>query len=280
MAIQGLKEFAALVGQEGYRLEAAALTVSQVIAHADLNIGAFLSQFDRAGQTLAAQVAPESSSLEKMRALAAYMVQDLGLKSNQTDYYNPRNSFLNEVWQGWGGIPISLSILYMAVAKGLGLELYGVGLPGHFVVAYQPPSTEGGPPLYLDPYHGGELLDEAACRQLARPYLGFGQSLQAGHLAPQSSDLILLRLLNNLRQIYLNREDLGALQRVLSLQEILAPADLDLKRDLGAVNFRLEQWGPAARAFRAFLYARPQDPQADTIRPLYQQAIEKLSRLN
>jgi regulator of sirC expression with transglutaminase-like and TPR domain len=279
MPIPGLKSFADLLQQPDYRLEEAALLVAKIIAHDDLDVGHFLRQFDRASLHLASQISPYSPLEEQLGALGRYLTEDVGLKANQQDYYNPRNSFVNEVWAGWGGIPISLSILYIAVGGGLGLKLYGVGLPGHFVVACRP-TQEAGPPLYLDPFHGGELLDEAACQQLARPYLPFGQGFQASYLAPQSTDLILIRLLNNLRQIYLNREDLAALLRVLSLQELLAPRDIDLKRDLGAVCFRLEQWGPAARAFRAFLYARPQDSQAETIRPLYQQALEKLSRLN
>jgi regulator of sirC expression with transglutaminase-like and TPR domain len=211
-----------------------------------------------------------------LRHVSRFLFEEEGYHGNTADYYDARNSFLNDVLQRYPGIPITLSILYIAVARRAGLPVYGVGLPGHFIVGCRAEDE----PIYLDPFHDGMILTEDECRQIVLDHLPDGMTYTQTFLAPQSNRMILTRVLNNLRQIYLANSETLPLLRVLTLQHLLAPNEPTLHRDIGVLHTHLEHWGQAVNFLRRYLYERPKADDIDTIREVLNAAIEKLSQLN
>src|SRR5262249_55031333 len=129
----------------------------------------------------------------------AFLFDELSFRGNGEQYDDPRNSFLNEVLTRKLGIPITLSIVYMEVARMAGIEAQGVGLPGHFVVRIQ----EQGRTLMIDPYHGGNVITEEDCRDLVVRTTGRASLFRRDILEGTSSRVMLVRLLLNLKRIYL-----------------------------------------------------------------------------
>jgi regulator of sirC expression with transglutaminase-like and TPR domain len=157
-----------------------------------------------------------------------------GFAGNRAAYYDPRNSMLNEVIDRRVGIPITLSIVLIEVARRLDLDLRGVGMPGHFLVR-----TVADPPLFLDMF-GGSVVSQPDCERLMRRAQGDDAVLLPEHLGPAQPREILARVLTNLKQIYIDADDLAAAlacsDRILLLQPD-APLEL---RDRGLIYARLE----------------------------------------
>jgi regulator of sirC expression with transglutaminase-like and TPR domain len=158
------------------------------------------------------------------RLLSDYLYVVCGFHGAQADYYDPRNSFLNEVLERRTGIPITLAVVYIEVARRLGVDARGVGFPGHFLVRlWAPPGSaaaERNEPVMVDPFHQGRLLDEAALGQLLRR-ANVRAPLSPEMLEPASSRHVVARMLMNLRGIYTQRGDgprlLVVLDRLLDL---------------------------------------------------------------
>ena len=181
------------------------------------------------------------------RALNDYLFDRRKFTGNPQDYYNTENSFLNRVMDMGVGIPITLSVLYLALAWRLGLRCHGVGMPGHFLVCLQDLD------LYLDPFHSGQLLSSSDCRRLASEMFGPGLPWRDEFLAPCSSKAILFRMLNNLRQIYLNNRDFqrhaGALERML----LINPGETPLYLELAQSQVHLGDPAGAAHSLKCVL---------------------------
>lgn len=186
------KRFAELVGgPEGdIPLDEAALLIA---AHAEpgLDVGAELARIDE----LATGV-PEPS----LEGLLTHLFADLGFTGNIDAYSDPRNSYLNQVMTRRVGIPISLSVLTMEVGRRLAIPLAGVGMPGHFLTRHL-----GEPPVLIDPFGGGRLLDASECEAIFRRIGGTGEFL-ARYLDPVGPRAILARMLSNLRATFLRTE--------------------------------------------------------------------------
>jgi regulator of sirC expression with transglutaminase-like and TPR domain len=199
---------------------------------------------DRAGTPLRAAAA--------LRALRDVLHGEAGLRGNAEAYYDPRNSYLSDVLDRGLGIPITLSLVYMEVARRVGLALEGVALPGHFVARLAPPA---GPPVYVDAF-SGELLSEEEC--LARHRERTGASTPGpGALPPATARQVLARLLGNLRRIHGERRDDVRLYTVLDQLLLVTPEQLDALRDRGLCAARLGAAGPARRDLEAYLAQAP-----------------------
>ena len=172
-----------------------------------------------------------------------FLFEEEGFRGNTEDYYDPRNSFLNDVLDRRLGIPITLSVVYVAVAARAGLDAAGVGLPGHFVVR----AERRGRHRLLDPFHGGTLLDRAACEALVARMRPGGGPLDPRWLAPVTTHQIFVRMLSNLKAVYSALGDwaraLAAVERIL----LLVPDALEELRDRGTLHARLGQ-GSRSRA--------------------------------
>ncbi len=205
---------------------------------------------------------------DQVAALAEHLFERCGFRGNEADYYDPRNSFLNDVLDRGLGIPISLAIVYVEVAARAGVYARGVAFPGHFLVRVQAGSS--GEPLIVDPFNGGAVLDGGALESLlARG--GGGRALDAALLEPTPVRRILVRTLMNLRSIYAARGDYSRLLVVLDrIVDLLPDATREL-RDRGLLSARLGAPGAAVDDLKHYVQRAPQAGDVAEVRRIIDQ---------
>ncbi len=181
--------------------------------------------------------APDEGARDgQLVALDRTFFGELGFRGNQDDYYDPKNSFINEVIDRRTGIPISLSVLYIELGRRLGLDLAGLSFPGHFLVRYQ----AGDQLVFIDPFHQGARLDVEALEGRLRRVVGPGAELAEEHLEPASKHHMLTRLLTNLAAIYRRAGDVYRGIAVLERMMILDPANARVDGELKLLRRRAE----------------------------------------
>lgn len=226
-----------------------------------LDIPAYIGQIDRMAAAVHKRLGFELEPLRIIEAMNAQLFDEEGFRGNTEDYYDPRNSFLNEVLDRRTGIPISLAVIYMEVAWRLNLPLVGVGMPGHFIVKYQGADAE----ILIDPFHGGTILSQEDCRQtLDRIYQGripFTPEV----LAATSRRQILVRILSNLKAVYVNQADhrraLATVERLL----LISPDTPGELRDRGLLYATLHRLPQAAADLKRYLQVSPEAEDRETI---------------
>jgi regulator of sirC expression with transglutaminase-like and TPR domain len=163
----------------------------------------------------------------KIRSLNTYLFEERGFRGNTEEYYDPRNSFLNDVVDRRLGIPITLSVIYMEVGRRVGMPLQGVGMPGHFITKYAEPGED----IYIDPFNRGRILSREACEELIQQLHGEPVPFQESFLAPVSKKQILARMLMNLKAIYIHNGDhlkaLSVVERLLIIQPDMEQEEKD-----------------------------------------------------
>jgi regulator of sirC expression with transglutaminase-like and TPR domain len=183
-----------------------------------LDVGNYVEQLDRIGTVAAARIAaaPQQAPLA---VVIRYLYEELGFHGNTQDYYDPRNSFLNEVLDRRTGIPISLGLVLTEICRRVGIEARGVSFPGHFLVRIQ---DDDGDVMFIDPFDG-RLLDEHQLAELHERATGDSGPIDPRVLEPASKGHVLMRLLNNLRAIYERTGDQDRLLGVLARMQVLSP---------------------------------------------------------
>lgn len=255
--------FEALLSHEDVPLAEAALAIAAE-EYPALDPGHYVARLD----DLAARVrrhAPHAiRAATLLMAVRTVLFEEERFRGNDEDYYDPRNSFLNEVLDRRLGIPLSLSLVYMEVARRAGLPLQGVAFPGHFLAKYAPP---GGPEVFIDAYNGGEVLsaDECVARFQAASH---GRPVEPRHLAGVGPRQILARMLHNLKRIYLERSDDVRLWWVVDRLLMLDPSQPEELRDRGLISARLGNAAAAARDLAAFLELSPDSPDSAQVREI------------
>jgi regulator of sirC expression with transglutaminase-like and TPR domain len=239
--------FAALLERDPIPLDEAALAVAEE-EYPRLEPGGYLVRLDALAERVRRK-APLGRSATALHALRKVLFEEEGYRGNEDDYGDPRNSFLNEVLDRRVGLPITLSILYIEVARRAGLELHGVGFPGHFLAKY---TSATGAEVFVDAFHGGEMLSADECVARYRARTG-GRDLDRRHLAAVAPRQILARLLYNLKRTYLERRDDVRAWWVLDRILLLAPNQLEALRDRGLVTARLGVAAAAERDLEAYL---------------------------
>ena len=246
---------------EDFRLAEGALLIA-LEAYPDLDVDAYLRRLDGMAETISAHLGLELEPRRIVSHINACLFKEQGFRGNRRDYYDTRNSFLNEVLDRKVGIPITLSIIYLDIGRRIGLPVNGLGLPGHFVVQYGAHPE----PFHIDPFHGGELLSEQDCA--ARVAQIYGQDLpwQESYLDAVSDLHILARVLNNLKVIYVRKGAhelaLGAADRLILLKPDV-PSEI---RDRGLLRAQLGQLRRALEDLTAYLEACPEAPDAPAMR--------------
>ena len=156
---------------------------------------------------------------ERVLLANEYLFEELGFKGNEVDYYSPLNSCLNEVLTSRVGIPVTLSVVYLEIARRLGWPVQGISMPGHCIVQYD----DGEFNCFVDPYHGGRIMDLDDCRRLAFQIAQVDIKEQPDVMDPATTWQLALRMLHNLRSIYARRKEYGKLARVLDWILIAVP---------------------------------------------------------
>jgi regulator of sirC expression with transglutaminase-like and TPR domain len=184
-------------------LSKAALYIAQ-IEYPDLEIDRYLETLDLMGAEIAKRLPETQYPLKVIRIINRYLYTELQFHGNEDDYYNPRNSFLNDVIDRRTGIPITLAVIYLHIAKSIDFPMVGIGMPGHFII--RPNFEDAG--IFVDVFNQGEILFVEDCRQkLMQIYQQDIPFLPPEILQPVTNRQVLLRILQNLQATYLNQPD-------------------------------------------------------------------------
>lgn len=245
-----------------------------------LSVGDYLARLHDMAATLRGRLRADVATAEKLLALNHYLFDELGFGANSDDYYDPRNSFLNEVLDRRLGIPITLGVVYIEVGRRIGLGLHGVSFPGHFLVKC---ALRDGV-VVLDPYGGGVSLgvDELQQRLRAAGSDGDVDDVVLSHLLSAASNKeVLARMLRNLKGIYARQDDwlraLSASERLIAL----SPDDAgDEYRDRGGIYLKLECFRAALGDFGTYLKQCPGAPDAEGVRAQIAELSAAVARLN
>lgn len=271
------ERFTALVSgpEEDLDLAEAALLIAQE-EQPDIDIARYLKRLDQLADAVRAELPPSPTPNDTLKGLNTHLFFKEGLRGNTSEYYDPRNSFLNDVLETKTGIPITLSVIYMEVGRRLGLALVGIGFPGHFLVRYSGPDGE----QILDPFLGGASLSEAQLAAKLRNMYGDNNPLAAQVsklLTPATKKEILMRMLGNLKGVYLNKGDFERALGVIDRMLLIRPDAATEFRDRGAVQQRLGRMQGAVRDFKQYLELAPDARDADRIRTLIQRSVAQLN---
>ncbi|MCK4303479.1 MAG: transglutaminase family protein [Candidatus Eisenbacteria sp.] len=213
------KLFRDLASKEGdsFDLEDALCVVAR-IEHPNLDPRQIARQLQEMADDLKPQMPRVAPPRERIDLLNQFLFRELGFKGNTKDYYDPDNSYINKVLSRRQGIPISLAAVMILVGRRLDLTLHGVGLPKHFVVKYQDPSTE----IFVDPFNGGRVFSRNECMQmLTSDGYYFRESFASEYLSISSPRDIVIRMLRNLVLIYSKLKDKTRVRRLSHFVEIL-----------------------------------------------------------
>lgn len=235
----------------------------------NLDVEEYLNALDMMGEEVRERLSNERYPLRILQGLNRYLYEDLGFVGNTSDYYDPRNSFLNDVIDQRTGIPITLSLVYMEVARRIDFPMVGVGMPGHFLIR----PDRGDMDLHVDPFHRGELLFKEDCQARLSEVYGQSLEMQPAFLEPVSPRFFLMRILTNLKFTFLRRGELeksvAAIDRILLIFPGIPPE----LRDRGMLSYQLGQWGTARADLEDYLAAAPQATDA----ALIQQLLERIT---
>jgi regulator of sirC expression with transglutaminase-like and TPR domain len=213
-----------------------------------------LDEMGRAARQLIDECQPAAGKLSPERCVGAlndYLFETLGFEGNNDRYEDPRNSCLNEVLDRRTGIPLTLSVVYVEVARRAGLQLEGVNFPGHFLVRCSEMSASH--PLVIDPFHGGAVLSEHQCRMLLKKHVGSEVTFSPSLLAPATPHEVLLRMLSNLKRIYVHMRSFPQARDVTDLLLALTPSSLGDLRDRGLLAYHMNDHTAALRDLQAYL---------------------------
>ena len=251
---------------EQINLANAALYIAQE-EYPDLDPAKYLNALDTMAAEVQDQLPAQKYPLRIIQSINQYLYDDLGFTGNTDDYYDPRNSFLNEVISRRTGIPITLSLIYMEVARRIDFPMSGVGMPGHFLIRPAVAEME----IFVDAFHRGEVLFAEDCQERLTQIYSQPVTLQPELMEAVTPRQFLARMLSNLKVIYLHRQEwelaMAAVERILLLFPGM-PVEL---RDRGLMYYQLGQWAAASNDFETYLAKVPNAEDAPTIRRLLDQ---------
>lgn len=307
-----LGRFQTLIAQPDANInlaEAALIIASQ--EYPGLKESDYLDEIDRMTDDVSVLISGETDPWKVIGILNDYLFNKKGFRGNQTEYNDPCNSYLNDVLDRRTGIPISLSLVYLEVARRLQLPIEGLGLPGHFIVRYYKPASgqssliegtrssqsipgiqpgmarllqpaedideEEGVTILIDPFNKGDIISEEDCVEQLRQLYGRNAPFLSTFMRPVTNRQFLTRLLNNLKTNYSREEDF---ERTLTIEQFIValnPNDWSEIRDRGAIHFRLGHFWSAIHDMRNYLRHVPNATDAaqinNHIRKIYQEMV-------
>jgi regulator of sirC expression with transglutaminase-like and TPR domain len=260
-AAQVAVELERAMNAPGEELAPAALAIARV-EYPSLDAALYLAQLERMGAQASERLGrPTFRNQEAaIRVFNEYFYDELGFTGNREHYDDPRNSFLNEVLDRRTGIPISLAVVYLEVARRAGLAVQGVNFPGHFLLraAVNPQLAQSAAEvLVIDPFHGGALLSEIDCRELLRQHVGEEAAFDPSLLEPANRHHIIVRMLVNLKRLYVHMRSFPQARFISDLLLAVDPSAISELRDRGLLAFHLEDFNAALRDLEAYLRLMP-----------------------
>lgn len=240
------------IHQPEINLAKAALYLAQE-EYPELDAEAYLNALDTMAAAVAERLPAETYPLRMIQAINQYLYQDLEFRGNTDHYYDPRNSYLNQVIERRTGIPITLSLVYLEVAARIDFPMVGINMPGHFLIRPVVEEMQ----VFVDPFHDGEVLFAEDCQNRLSQIFNRPVEIRPEFLAAVSSRQLLARMLGNLKAIYLSQ---GELQKALAAVDrmlLLFPDSLGDLRDRGILYYQLGKWPEARRELENYLSQTP-----------------------
>ena len=253
--------------------EAALLIASE--EYPGMDAGLYLDRLDQFGELVRREAARAESPLDTIAGLNTILFERLGFHGNRDTYYDPRNSYLNEVLDRRTGIPITLTVVYIEVARRIGFTVKGVGMPFHFIAKHE--SAEGD--LFIDPFNSGRVFGEEGCKELISQMSSGQLELQPAHLEAVTSKQILTRMLSNLLGIYStsdHRRALSVTDRLL----LINPGAAEHIRNRGLLLGQIGRRKKAIAELERYLELMPEAPDADVVREQIRNICQSQARLN
>jgi len=245
----------------------------------------YLDRLDAMGEAAARALAKEPGHdaplAARIDAVNRYLFGELGFAGNREQFEDPRNSCLNEVMDRKKGIPITMALIYIEVARRAGVRSEGVNFPGHFLVRclqdlHTDDPNEG---LIVDPFHGGAILNEAECRQLLQPHMSEA-AFEPSLLARATRRQILVRMLLNLKNLYVKMHSFPQARATTDALLALQPSSLADLRDRGLLAYHMNDFSHALRDLEDYLkVARLSDQQDDDQKKETEQVWEHVKTL-
>lgn len=280
-----LQDFAQVLAPKDPRIDLArACLMIAEDAYPGLDVERYMAEIESMALRLRARLGSAGGVEPRVIALNEFLFEELGYWGNTDDYYDPRNSYLNDVIDRKTGIPITMSILYMEIGRRIGLPLEGISFPGHFLVRLR---LRGGM-LILDPFAGGAPQSETELRQRLQRVIPEGAAADVSvaelpldqFLEAASNRQILSRVLRNLKGIYRETDKPERLLQVLNRMLVVSPDAASELRDRGYVYQRLECWGPALKDLTDYLSRDPEASDMDEVRAALVELAARCARLN
>jgi len=253
-----IQDFARLMqrAEEEFNLDEAALLIART-EYPHLNVPDQLARLDALAFRLPCD--PSRPAIEIIESMNKLLFAKEKFRGNEEEYDDPRNSYLNDVLDRKLGIPISLSLIYIEVARRHDLALMGVSFPGHFLVKYRTDHIE----ILIDPYRRGRILTRHDCRELLKAQFGDEARLKPEYFVASTKKQILARMLNNLKGSYVRRHDFNRVLTLIQLALLVDPDSGQQLHDRGMTYFLLRRYQEAQADFKTYLNLTPRGtPQA------------------
>jgi regulator of sirC expression with transglutaminase-like and TPR domain len=245
-------------------------------AYPNLDIEAYLAKMHDLAERSRIRCRKSAKARDVLGQINWVLFVEEEIRGNHEDYYDPRNSYLNEVMDRRLGIPISLSVLYATVAGHLGVAMAGVNLPMHFMLRLE----EEGQVWFVDPFRGGAVYNRDDCQRKLADLAQRPVVLDDSSLAPCSSQVVVTRMLRNLKAIYGNSKDLSSLLPVQRRLAALNPHESTEQRDLGILCAQTDHLGEAIGPLETYLESGPPVEEARELTALLQSIRRQLARWN
>jgi regulator of sirC expression with transglutaminase-like and TPR domain len=261
-----IQAFAALVRadieDERIDLLRAALTFAR-IDDPQLDIEHYVRRVDALAKRVAAKIQDPDDPVQMIAALNEVLFQEEVFRGNSVDYYSPRNSFLQHVLDRQLGIPISLALVYMEVARRISFSLYGVGMPGHFLLKHY---DVDGHAILIDTFERGSIVTEDDCRRKLDSIYSGQVALQPEFLLAVTRRQMLTRMLNNLRSVYLSQRDFRRAVQVVDLILVIYPRSPEDVKQRAVLRYNLDDYRGALNDFEEYVKMSPDASDAEEIK--------------
>jgi len=262
---------------ESMNLALAAMLIS-LDEYPYLNIQEYLGKIQWLAKRIEQEIdfSIQSHPLQAVEKINRVLFDGEGFCGNKKDYYDPRNSYLNEVLDRRTGIPITLSVLYLEIGNRLGLRIDGVGMPGHFLTKF----FHDGSYVFIDPFNRGETLDERGCRERLASFYGQDFVFDQSFLNAVSKSQILSRLLANLKAIYFSRQDFKKALPIIEKRLLINPDSAMDYRDRGVAHCKMNQWSRAVRDWSRYLELSPSAEDREELKKDINVLVQRIALRN
>lgn len=245
-------------------LAKAALYMAQE-EYPELDVESYLAGLDVMAAEVAKRLPSTPYPLRIIQTINQYLFTELGFRGDTDQYYEPRNSYLNQVLDRRTGIPITLSLVYLELASRIGFPMVGIGMPGHFLIRPVVEEMQ----VFVDPFNQGEILFEEDCRNRLQQVFNHPVELRPEFLETVRPAQFLARMLSNLKAIYISRNEISKALTAIDRILLLVPSPVD-QRDRGILYYQSGRWTEASQDLESYLSQLPTAGDAAAIRGLLQ----------